>query len=76
MTEWPEYRVPNWNKIDLLLAQKVVFDFRNQYSSQDLEERGYTYECIGRSQNRRVAPTQDIQAQKPLAQNPSRDVLL
>ena len=48
MTEWGEYRWPNWDKVTSLLKSKVVFDFRNQYEGAMLQKLGYHYQCIGR----------------------------
>lgn len=48
MTEWGEYRWPNWNKVSGLLKNKVIFDFRNQYETSMLQGLGYHYQCIGR----------------------------
>lgn len=48
VTEWREYKRPNWNKAAGLMKQKVVFDFRNQYDENALKEAGFYYECVGR----------------------------
>lgn len=48
VTEWLEYRRPNWDKLSGLLRNKVVIDLRNQYRRMELERRGYRYACIGR----------------------------
>ena len=48
VTEWLEYRRPNWDKVSLVMKDKVVVDLRNQYSRTDLENRGFVYDCIGR----------------------------
>ena len=52
VTEWSEYRQPNWEKAEKLMRGKCVFDFRNQYRAQNLLERGFHYECIGRPDSR------------------------
>ena len=49
MTEWREYLWPNWQVVSSLLLEKIVFDFRNQYVKEDLEEIGIKYFSIGRS---------------------------
>lgn len=49
MTEWPEYKRPSWTKISNAMRGKVIFDFRNQYSFQVLQNLGFHYECIGRA---------------------------
>jgi UDPglucose 6-dehydrogenase len=48
VTEWPEFRVPNWNVVSKLLEEKVVFDGRNIYDREELREQGYSYYAIGR----------------------------
>ncbi len=48
VTEWSEYKRPNWEKVAGMMAQKVVFDLRNQYESWDLMSRGFHYICVGR----------------------------
>jgi UDPglucose 6-dehydrogenase len=52
VTEWPEYKRPNWKKAKELLKNPVVFDFRNQYSHEGLSKEGFHYECIGRPDSR------------------------
>ncbi|MCU4156886.1 UDP-glucose/GDP-mannose dehydrogenase family protein [Carboxylicivirga sp. A043] len=48
ITEWPEFRVPNYKVMDKLLKQKVLFDGRNIYDPEEMKEFGYTYYSIGR----------------------------
>ena len=47
VTEWPEFRVPNFNVIGKILKNKVVFDGRNIYDRQELRELGFDYYGIG-----------------------------
>lgn len=47
VTEWPEFRVPNFNVVSKLLNNKVIFDGRNIYDRAELSELGYTYYGIG-----------------------------
>lgn len=47
ITEWPEFRVPDWNKAKQLLKQHVIFDGRNIYDAKDAREQGFTYYGIG-----------------------------
>ncbi len=56
VTEWSEYKRPNWEKVAGLMAQKVVFDLRNQYESWDLLSRGYHYVCVGRPDSNTLHP--------------------
>jgi UDPglucose 6-dehydrogenase len=48
MTEWPEFRMPDWADIEQRLKHKVVFDGRNIYDAEQLRERGFRYVGIGR----------------------------
>lgn len=47
VTEWPEFRIPNFNVVSKLLKNKVIFDGRNIYDRDELKELGYTYYGIG-----------------------------
>ena len=48
ITEWPEFRMPNFKVIGKLLNQKVIFDGRNIYEPAELRELGFVYYGIGR----------------------------
>lgn len=48
VTEWDEYKRPDWAKISGLMKEKVVFDFRNQYDATSLFNMGFLYRCVGR----------------------------
>lgn len=48
LTEWKEFRVPDFEEIAKLLKGKVIFDGRNQYNSFDLPSRGFEYIQIGK----------------------------
>lgn len=50
VTEWPEFRVPNFNVVGKLLKNKVIFDGRNIYDREELNDLGYTYYGIGLQQ--------------------------
>lgn len=47
LTEWKEFRSPDFEEIALLLKEKVLFDGRNQYNSFNLKEKGFEYVQIG-----------------------------
>ncbi len=49
LTEWNEFRRPDFNRIKRLLAEPVIFDGRNIYDPQDLKKLGFQYYSIGRS---------------------------
>jgi len=48
LTEWHEYREPDFNQIKKVLKEPLIFDGRNQYERSILEDLGYKYYCIGR----------------------------
>jgi len=48
LTEWNEFKRPDFDKIKKLLKQPIIFDGRNQYDSRRLKERGFDYTCIGK----------------------------
>jgi len=47
-TEWPEFRTPDFERISSALKSKVIFDGRNLYEPQAMQELGFTYYSIGR----------------------------
>ncbi len=47
ITEWREFRLPNWDKIKQGMAAFVVFDGRSLYNKTELVERGFEYYAIG-----------------------------
>ncbi len=47
VTEWPEFRMPNWEVVGKLLKNKIVFDGRNIYEIAYLNENGFQYYGIG-----------------------------
>ncbi|HAA12508.1 MAG TPA: UDP-glucose 6-dehydrogenase [Cytophagales bacterium] len=48
MTEWPVFRTPEFDQMTELLKSKAIFDGRNLYSLDQMEELGFTYHSIGR----------------------------
>jgi UDPglucose 6-dehydrogenase len=48
VTEWNEFRNPDFNKIRRALKQPVIFDGRNLYDTEKMEEQKFTYYSIGR----------------------------
>lgn len=47
-TEWPEFRTPDFDKLNSILKGKVIFDGRNLYELSLMKELGYAYYSIGR----------------------------
>ena len=48
VTEWNEFRSPDFNRIKHALSQPVVFDGRNIYNPEFLRRLGFHYYAIGR----------------------------
>lgn len=48
VTEWNEFRRPDFEKIKNILKSPVIFDGRNQYEQKRMQERGFEYICIGK----------------------------
>jgi UDPglucose 6-dehydrogenase len=48
LTEWNEFRRPDFARMKQLLKQPVVFDGRNLYEPGDMAELGFVYYSIGR----------------------------
>ena len=49
LTEWNEFRRPDFDKIATLLKSKIIFDGRNQYNAQKLISKGFEYYQIGKN---------------------------
>jgi len=47
ITEWPEFRSPNFKVISRLMKDNIIFDGRNIYDIKEMEEAGFTYYGIG-----------------------------
>ena len=48
LTEWKEFRSPDFEEMKTQLKTPVIFDGRNQYSTYSLEEKGFEYYQIGK----------------------------
>jgi len=48
VTEWLEYRNPDFPRIKRLLRRPIIVDGRNLYDPDKLERLGFTYDSIGR----------------------------
>lgn len=48
LTEWKEFRSPNFDKIKDKLKNPIIFDGRNQYGIFNLETKGFEYFQIGK----------------------------
>lgn len=48
LTEWNEFRHPDFDKIKSLLKTPIIIDGRNQYDKEHLKSKGFEYICIGK----------------------------
>jgi UDPglucose 6-dehydrogenase len=48
VTEWPEFRMPNFMVVEKLLKTKTIFDGRNIYEPEEMQELKFNYYSIGR----------------------------
>jgi len=49
LTEWKEFRSPDFDEIKSKLKTPVIFDGRNQYNTLKIEDKGFEYYQIGKS---------------------------
>jgi UDPglucose 6-dehydrogenase len=47
-TEWNEFRNPDFDKIKSLLKEPLIFDGRNVYTLEEMQEKNFTYYSVGR----------------------------
>lgn len=47
VTEWKQFRVPNWELLKKTMHTPLIFDGRNIYDRDELEATGFTYYYIG-----------------------------
>jgi UDPglucose 6-dehydrogenase len=48
VTEWNEFREPDFERMKKLLRSPVIFDGRNLYNPEHIRAHGFTYVSIGR----------------------------
>ena len=48
VTEWQEFKQPDFPRMRDLMRQRVVFDGRNLYEPASMRELGFTYYAVGR----------------------------
>lgn len=47
VTEWKEFRLPDWGKLAEIMRGRAIFDGRNIYDRRELTEKGFRYFGIG-----------------------------
>ena len=58
VTEWPQFRSPDFEELRGKLKEAVIFDGRNLYSPDAMRERGFRYFGVGRGE--RIAPDNGV----------------
>lgn len=48
LTEWNEFRRPDFDRMKTFMKQPVIFDGRNQYEAERMIQRGFEYYCVGK----------------------------
>ena len=49
LTEWKQYRAPDFEEIKARLKTPIIFDGRNLYNTKKVLEQGFTYYAIGKA---------------------------
>ena len=49
LTEWKQYRAPDFDEIKSRLKTPLIFDGRNLYNTKKVLEQGFTYYAIGKA---------------------------
>jgi UDPglucose 6-dehydrogenase len=62
LTEWPEFKIPNFNIISKLLNSPALFDGRNIYDAAEMNKNGFDYFCIGVDTTNKVLKSELISA--------------
>ncbi len=48
LTEWNEFRRPDFVRLKEIMKSSIIIDGRNQYDKEKLKEKGFEYICIGK----------------------------
>ena len=48
LTDWKEFRIPDFEELKSQLEEPVIFDGRNQYDDKMMKEKGFEYYQIGK----------------------------
>ena len=49
VTEWTEFKSPDWERVGALLSSKSLYDGRNIWDPAQVQKLGFTYRGIGRA---------------------------
>ena len=47
LTEWKQFRMPDWAKVSSMMKGRLVLDGRNIYDAAEMKRHGFDYACIG-----------------------------
>lgn len=47
VTEWSEFRIPDFKDVKSRLKNKIIFDGRNIFDREEMIKQGFEYHCIG-----------------------------
>ncbi len=47
ITEWKEFRFPDFDTMKAKMSRPIIFDGRNIYDRTEMKERGFEYYSIG-----------------------------
>lgn len=48
LTEWKQFRLPDWQKVKDRMKRPLMIDGRNIFDAQEMTDMGFDYHCIGR----------------------------
>lgn len=48
LTEWKQFRLPDWNEVKRRMKRHLVIDGRNIFDADEMTGYGFEYHCIGR----------------------------
>ncbi len=48
LTEWDQFKNPDFAKLSGIMKDKIIFDGRNIYTKEEMKENGFEYVCVGR----------------------------
>lgn len=49
VTEWLQYRRPDWDELASVMRGRTLFDGRNLFEPERMRDRGWTYHSVGRA---------------------------
>ena len=48
VTDWDEFKEPDWKKVASLLESPIIIDGRNMFEPDQMEKKGFVYHSVGR----------------------------